>query len=86
MKKWISLLSIPILCMPLLFNWQALEVLKLKTFDALVQIPEPSGTFVLLDITEEDVSMMGGWPFPRQGPHRRRSYGRGLGRRLSSTR
>ena len=66
MKKWISLLSIPILCMPLLFNWQALEVLKLKTFDALVQIPEPSGTFVLLDITEEDVSMMGGWPFPRQ--------------------
>jgi adenylate cyclase len=66
MKKWISLLSIPILCVPLLFNWQALEVLKLKTFDALVQTPDPSGTFVLLDITEEDVSMMGGWPFPRQ--------------------
>ena len=66
MKKWISLLSIPILCMPLLFNWQALEILKLKTFDALVQTPEPSGVFVTLDITEEDVSMRGGWPFPRQ--------------------
>ncbi len=66
MKKWISLLSIPILCIPLLFNWQALEILKLKTFDALVQTPEPSGVFVTLDITEEDVSMMGGWPFPRQ--------------------
>ena len=66
MKKWISLLSIPILCIPLLFNWQALEVLKLKTFDALVQIPEPSGNFVTLDITEEDVERMGGWPFPRQ--------------------
>ena len=66
MKKWISLLSIPILCIPLLFNWQALEILKLKTFDALVKIPEPSNNFVLLDITEEDVSMMGGWPFPRQ--------------------
>ena len=66
MKKWISLISIPILCIPLLFNWQALEVLKLKTFDALVQTPEPSGVFVTLDITEEDVSMRGGWPFPRQ--------------------
>ena len=66
MKKWISLISIPILCIPLLFNWQALEILKLKTFDALVQIPEPSGVFVTLDITEEDVSMRGGWPFPRQ--------------------
>ena len=66
MKKWISLLSISILCMPLLFNWQALEILKLKTFDALVQTPEPSGVFVTLDITEEDVSMRGGWPFPRQ--------------------
>ena len=66
MKKWISLLSIPILCIPLLFNWQALEILKLKTFDALVQIPDPSGNFVTLDITEEDVERMGGWPFPRQ--------------------
>ena len=66
MKKWISLISIPILCIPLLFNWQALEILKLKTFDALVQTPEPSGVFVTLDITEEDVSMRGGWPFPRQ--------------------
>ena len=66
MKKWISLLSIPILCIPLLFNWQALEILKLKTFDALVQIPEESGNFVTLDITEEDVELMGGWPFPRQ--------------------
>ena len=66
MKKWISLISIPILCIPLLFNWQALEVVKLKTFDALVQTPEPSNNFVILDITEEDVSMRGGWPFPRQ--------------------
>ena len=66
MKKWISLISIPLLCIPLIFNWQALEILKLKTFDAIVQTPEPSGWFTTLDITEEDVSMMGGWPFPRQ--------------------
>ena len=66
MKKWISLLTIPILAIPLLFNWQAVEILKLKVFDALVQTPEPSGWFATYDITEEDVSMMGGWPFPRQ--------------------
>tara|TARA_R100001163_G_scaffold43782_1_gene33024 strand:+ start:90 stop:1838 length:1749 start_codon:yes stop_codon:yes gene_type:complete len=66
MKKWISLISIPILCVPLLFNWQALEILKLKTFDALVQIPDPSGWFTTLDITEEDVTLAGGWPYPRQ--------------------
>ena len=66
MKKWISLLSIPILCLPLLFNWQALEVLKLKVFDAFVQTPDETGWFVTLDITEEDVSKAGGWPFPRQ--------------------
>ena len=65
MKKWISLLSIPILCLPLLFNWQALEVLKLKVFDAFVQTPDETGWFVTLDITEEDVSKAGGWPFPR---------------------
>ena len=66
MKKWISLISIPILCLPLLFNFQALEVLKLKVFDALVQTPDPTGYFVTLDITEEDVAEAGGWPFPRQ--------------------
>ena len=66
MKKWISFVSIGALCLPLLFNWQALEVLKLKTFDALVQTPDPSGWFVTLDITEEDVALAGGWPYPRK--------------------
>jgi len=50
---------------PLLFNWSALEVLRLKTFDALVSVQTPSGYFVILDITEEDVAREGGWPFPR---------------------
>ena len=66
MKQWISLLAIPILAIPLLFNWQAVEILKLKTFDALVQTPEESGWFVTLDITEEDIEKEGGWPFPRR--------------------
>jgi len=66
MKKWYSYITVGFLTLPLLFSWQALEVLKLKTFDALVQTPDPSGWFVTLDITEEDVALAGGWPYPRQ--------------------
>ena len=66
MKKWYSYVAVGLLTLPLLFNWQALEVLKLKTFDAFVQKEEPSGWFVTLDITEEDVAAAGGWPYPRQ--------------------
>ena len=66
MKKWYSYVAVGLLTIPLLFNWQALEVLKLKTFDAFVQKEEPSGWFVTLDITEEDVAAAGGWPYPRQ--------------------
>jgi adenylate cyclase len=40
--------------------------MRLKTFDAFVQTPEPSGNFVILNITEEDVQARGGYPFPRQ--------------------
>lgn len=66
MKKWYSYVAVALLTVPLLFNWQAHEVLKLKTFDAFVQTPEPSGWFVTLDITEDDVAAAGGWPYPRQ--------------------
>jgi len=65
-KKWYSYVAVGLLTLPLLFNWQALEVLKLKTFDAFVQEQDPSGWFVTLDITEEDVAAAGGWPYPRQ--------------------
>jgi len=63
--KWaITLLGL--LTLPLLFNFGPLEVLRLKTFDALVTTPEPSGYFTILNITEEDVQERGGYPFPRQ--------------------
>ena len=42
------------------------EILKLKVFDALIETPEPSGYFSVLDITEEDVDKAGGYPFPRE--------------------
>ena len=63
--RWASLL-LGLLTLPLLFNFTPLEVLRLKTFDAFIETPEPSGNFVILNITEEDVEARGGYPFPRQ--------------------
>ena len=63
--KWsITLLSL--LTLPLLFNSVPLEVLRLKTFDAVVTTPEPTGYFTTLNITEQDLDKMGGYPLPRQ--------------------
>ena len=63
--KW-SIPLLALLIVPLLFNSVPLEILRLKTFDAFVETPEPSGHFVILNITEEDVQERGGYPFPRQ--------------------
>ena len=52
--KW-SIPLLALLIVPLLFNFVPLEILRLKTFDAFVETPEPSGHFVILNITEEDV-------------------------------
>ena len=51
--------------LPLLLNWTALEVLKLKTFDALIPEQEPSGYFAVLNITEADITKEGGYPLSR---------------------
>ena len=51
---------------PLVYQLTPYEILKLKTFDALVTKQEPSGNFTILNITEEDVNSEGGYPFPRQ--------------------
>ena len=55
-----------LLALPLVLNWTPLEILKLKVFDSWIKDQEPSGLFVTLDITEEDVQQEGGWPFPRK--------------------
>jgi len=55
-----------LLSLPLIFQSTPTEILKLKIFDAFVTTPEPSGNFVILNITENDVSEQGGWPFPRR--------------------
>jgi adenylate cyclase len=62
----IGLITTALFTLPLLLNWSALEILRLKTFDAFITPPTPSGYFVILDITEEDIAREGGWPFPRQ--------------------
>ena len=65
MKWLIGVITISLLTIPLVLEWSALEVLRLKTFDALIPEQTPSGHFVILDITEEDIERKGGWPFPR---------------------
>jgi len=55
-----------LLSLPLIFQSTPTEILKLKIFDAFVTTPKPSGNFVILNITEEDVEREGGWPLPRQ--------------------
>ena len=55
-----------LLSMPLIFQSTPTEILKLKIFDTFVTTPEPSGNFVILNITEEDVAKKGGWPLPRR--------------------
>ena len=62
----VGVATVGLFILPLLFNWSALEVLRLKTFDALIPQQTPSGYFVVLDVTEEDIAREGGWPFPRQ--------------------
>lgn len=49
-----------------MFQSTPTEIVKLKTFDALVKQYNPSGNFVILNITEEDVTREGGYPLPRQ--------------------
>ncbi len=63
--KRIGTLVLFILLIPLVLQIGPLQILKLRVFDSLVTEKEPSGNFVVLNITEEDVAKEGGWPIPR---------------------
>ena len=65
MKRFLFLIVI-LLSLPLIFQSTPTEILKLRTFDTFVKQQEPSGNFVILNITEEDVEEQGGYPFPRR--------------------
>ena len=62
----LGLLVVFILSLPLAFQVTPLEILKLKTFDALVEKHKPSEYFSILNINDNDVRAEGGYPFPRQ--------------------
>jgi len=63
--KW-AVTLIGLLTLPLLFNLAPLEVMRLKTFDALVTTPEPTGYFTILNIDEQFLDEQGGYPLPRE--------------------
>ena len=65
MKRFLIPIVI-LLSLPLIFQSTPTEIIKLRTFDALVKQYEPSGNFAILNITEEDVENEGGYPFPRR--------------------
>jgi len=65
MKKLLLPILI-ILLLPLIYQSTPTEILKLKVFDSFIQTPEPSGNFIILNITEEDVEREGGYPLPRK--------------------
>ncbi|MFQ3256276.1 MAG: adenylate cyclase [Porticoccaceae bacterium] len=66
MKKTIIGAVVALLFSLLIYQPSLLEVIKLRTFDALVQTQEPTGNLVVLNLTEDDIHQEGGWPFPRQ--------------------
>jgi len=65
MKKLLLPILI-ILALPLVFQSTPTEILKLKVYDTFVKTPEPSGNFIILNITEDDVEREGGYPLPRK--------------------
>ena len=60
-----TILVVLLLSVPLIMQWTPLEIIKLKTFDALVTEKQQSNYFTVLNITEEDIEREGGWPLPR---------------------
>ena len=65
MKKVLLVLVI-VLFVPFITQVNILQILKLKTFDALVSEQQPSNYFTILNITEDDIANEGGYPLSRQ--------------------
>ena len=65
MKKVLLVLVI-VLFVPFITQVNILQILKLKTFDALVPEQQPSNYFTILNITEKDIANEGGYPLSRQ--------------------
>ena len=66
MKYKIFICLFAVLSLPIIFQSQPTEILKLKFFDAFVEQKEPSNFFTILNLDEEFIADEGGWPLPRQ--------------------
>jgi adenylate cyclase len=67
MNKYLfPILLLVLLGLPLVYQSTPTEVLKLKTFDALIPEQDPSGYFTVLNITDDDINREGGYPLSRQ--------------------
>ena len=66
MKYKIFVCLFALLSLPLIFQSQPTEILKLKFFDAFVEQKEPSNFFTILNLDEDFIADEGGWPLPRQ--------------------
>ena len=64
--KYLIIPLLALLVLPLVFTSTPTEIIKLKTFDALVKTQTESGNFVSLNNTEKDMRQEGGWPLPRK--------------------
>jgi len=65
-KRLIPVFLILILSLPIIYGITFYEILKLKTFDSLIPVQEPSGYFTVLNITDDDINREGGYPLSRQ--------------------
>lgn len=65
MKQLYGLFFVALFILPLFFQPTPYQVLKLRTFDRLVETPEESGHFAILNITADDIDREGGYPLPR---------------------
>ena len=66
MKYKIFICLFALLSLPLIFQSQPTEILKLKFFDAFIEQKEPSNFFTILNLDEDFIADEGGWPLPRQ--------------------
>ena len=66
MKHKLFICLFTLLSLPLIFQSQPTEILKLKFFDAFVAQKETSNFFTILNLDEQFIADEGGWPLPRQ--------------------
>ena len=63
MIRFLGVLTV--LTIPILAGLAPVEMIKLRWFDALIEAPQASDYFSVLNITDQDIAKEGGYPLPR---------------------